>query len=95
MDDRRRERLERILDGYFDSRTATLVRRALDLLSPEDLEDAAAVDGLFDDFVTVLEERYHRNDPDWAPSAATFLRAEWDRQVEQAREFNASMEDLA
>lgn len=92
MDDARRARLERLLEGYFDTRTSVMVERVIGAVSPDELEDADAVDALFADFVELLEERYDRADAGWRESAETFLRAEFDRQVDRAREWQRSFE---
>lgn len=93
MDAQRRAQLTRVLDGYFDLRTAVIVDRAQSLLTLDDLADAGAADRLFDDLVDVLVERYGRDDPGWAASARALLRAEWDRQLDATRAFYASLEE--
>lgn len=96
MDDaaKRRERLESLLAGYFDLKTAVMVERAVAVATPEQLADDAELDLLFTDFVDVLEDRYDRADPGWRASFESFLRIEFDRQVEQARGFERQFDDL-
>ncbi len=91
---RKRERLLKVLDGYFDTKTSTMVERVVGVATPDELDDPDEVDALFLAFVTLLEDRYDRADPGWRESAETFLRAEFDRQIEQARAFTASFDDL-
>lgn len=81
----RRQRLHRLLDGYFDTKTQELVRGLLATASGGQVEDDDAMDELFDEFVGLLEDRYDRDDPGWRDDAVAFLRAEFDRQVEQIR----------
>lgn len=81
----RRQRLQRLLDGYFDTKTQELVRGLLATASGGQVEDDDAMDELFDEFVGLLEARYDRDDPGWRDEAVAFLRAEFDRQVEQTR----------
>lgn len=94
MDDRQRERLSRVVDGYFDTKTETMVERVIGTASPEVLDDEDQLDALFEAFVEMLEERYDRADPGWRESAEVFLRTEFDRQVDRARAFAASFDDL-
>lgn len=92
--DRLRARLEQVLDGYFDVRTAAMVQRVIGTATPDEVDDPAAMDRLFAQFVALLEERYDRDDPGWRASAESFLRAEFDRQLDDARAFNASFDNL-
>lgn len=89
----RHEQLERVLDGYFDVRTAVIVARVQSLLTLDELEDPEATESLFDDLVEAVERRYGRDDPGWAASTEAFLRAEWDQQLEKNREFYRSFEE--
>lgn len=88
----RDERIEQVLDGYFDVRTARVVERVLSLLDGDEVEDDDAVDALFDRFVAALERRYGRSDPGWAASARDVVRAEWDAQVDRERSFRRTFE---
>lgn len=93
MEDRTRARLERVLDGYFDLRTSTMVERVLGTATPEQLADPQELDRLYAEFVALLEDRYDRADPGWRAGAESLLAAEWDRQVEAARAFEASLDE--
>lgn len=90
----RRRQLRRLLEGYFDTRTQELVRGVVKTASPEELTDDAAMDALFDEFVELLRERYDREDPGWRREAVSFLRGEFDRQVERARASRRDLERL-
>ncbi len=92
MDLARRQQVNRALDGYFDTRTSTLVERVVDLVDPDDLDDDAALTALLDAFLDVLEERYGRADPGWRDASAALLGVEFDRQVEERRRFHRSLE---
>jgi hypothetical protein len=95
VEQRTRERLERVLDGYFDLRTAVLVERVLGAATPDELADPVALDALFDEFLELFAARYDRADAGWRESAEALLAAEWDRQLEAARAFERSLDDRA
>lgn len=92
MEDGTRERLEQVLDGYFDLRTSVLVERVLATASPAQLADPDALDQLYGAFVSLLEDRYDRADAGWREGAEALLAAEWDRQVEAAQAFERDLE---
>lgn len=94
MEEARRQRLDRVLDGYFDVKTTTMIERVVGVATEDELEDEALADALFESFVALLEERYDRADPGWRESAEAFLRVEFDRQVDAARRFSASFDDV-
>lgn len=89
----RTERIERLLDRYFDMKTETLVTRVLATASRDELHDDDAMDALVDEFTARLEDRYDRDDPGWHEAAAAFLRAEFDRQITQARQRDRALEE--
>lgn len=89
----RQTRLEAVLDGYFDVRTSAIVDRAQSLLSLDDLDDQAVTDEMFEDLIELVERRYGRDDPGWHDATRSFLRAEWERQLDATRAFYASFED--
>lgn len=88
-----RTRLEQVLDGYFDVKTTTMVERVVGTATSEQLADADEMDRLYATFVGLLEDRYDRADPGWRASAESLVKAEFDRQVEQAREFERAFDD--
>lgn len=90
----RRRQLRRLLEGYFDTKTQELVRGVVQTASPEELTDDDAMDALFDEFVGLLRERYDREDPGWHAEAVSFLRGEFERQVERARASRRDLERL-
>lgn len=93
MEERTRQRLERLLDGYFDLRTSVLVERVIGTIGPDELADPVALDRLFDEFVELLAARYDRADAGWRDHAEALLAAEWERQLEAARAFERSIDD--
>ncbi len=92
MEEDVRDRLDRVLDGYFDTKTTTMIERVLGTASSEELADDAAMDELFAAFAGLLEDRYDRADPGWRASADAFLRVEFERQLEAARAFDRAFE---
>lgn len=90
----RRRRLERVLEGYFDTKAHIMVQRALATASTAELHDDDAIEALREEFLGLLEDRYDRDDPGWRPAAESFLRGEFDRQVRAARQRDRELEEL-
>lgn len=93
MEERTRARLERVLDGYFDLRTAVLVERVIGTVTPDELADPVALDEILQVFLDLLTSRYDRADAGWRESAEALVAAEWERQLEAARAFERSITD--
>lgn len=90
----REERIESVLDGYFDTRTGEMVRRVVATASPDELDDDAAMDALREAFLDRLRTRYAHSDRGWNDEAELLVRTEWDRWVDHDRRIAASFDDL-
>lgn len=90
----REERIEEVLDGYFDTRVGDLVRRVVATASPDELADDARMDALREAFLDRLRERYHHTDRGWNDEAELLVRTEWDRCVAADRRFAAVFDEL-
>ncbi len=90
----RDERIDGVLDGYFDTKVGELVRRAVATATPQELADDVALDELREVFLTRLRDRYVHADRAWNDEAEVLVRGEWDRWVEQDRRFAAAFDDL-